>query len=377
LANSRRSGLLAAALALHPVLLLAQAQGPLVLAGRLVAARGPDSSALRGAMVVAHRLGVHVQGPVDSALTDPAGRFRFVIPRPESTALYVVSSRHAGIGYFSEPFGRDRRAGADRITLVVYDTAAAGPPLAVSVRHLVITRREADGTRKALDIVQVSNAGTRTRVSADSLAPTWRMRLPAGVTGLEVGESDVSPGAVRLEGGELVVAAPFPPGEKQIVVSYLLPRGRRLRIPIDQPTARLELLVEDSGAAPVGGLRVAEPMAIEGRAFQRFSADRLGAGASPELRFGPGLARELWWLAVAAAAAGLLAGLVAVLRRPAPAAVAAAPVAADRDAILRRIVALDERYDGREAQTPPEEWAAYRARREALKAELARHLARS
>ena len=161
MASSRRSGLFAAALLSLPAAGTAQSAGPLVLAGRLVVARGRDSLSLAGHVVVAHRIGGDRQGAVDSVASDAAGRFRFVIARPESTSLYVVSSRYAGIGYFSEPFGSRARGGADAITLAVYDTATAGAPLAVAVRHLVITRPEADGTRKVLDIVQVRTAGSR------------------------------------------------------------------------------------------------------------------------------------------------------------------------------------------------------------------------
>ena len=358
--------------------LAAQSGGPLVLAGRLVVVRGRDSTALGGATVVAHRVGARQQGPVDSVATDAAGRFRFAVARPESASVYVVSSRYAGIGYFSEPFGVEQHAGADRITLALFDTSGAGGPLAVSVRHVVVTRPESDGSRKVLDIIQVRNGGTATRVGTDSLAPTWQTALPAGITQFAVGEGEISPSAVRSEGGRLIVSAPFPPGEKQVIVQYVLPKGRAtLRIPIDQPTAKLELLVEDSTVTPSGDLRATDPMEIEGRTFQHYSAERLAAGAAPVLRFGRG-AGQPTWIPIVAAGAGLLAGLAAVLRRRGAASVPAAEAAApDRDALLRQLVALDERYEGREAETPPDEWAAYRAKRGALKAELARRLARS
>jgi hypothetical protein len=380
LASSRRSGpLVAALLLLLSAGLAAQSGGPLVLAGRLVVVRGRDSTALGGAMVVAHRVGAEQQGPVDSAATDAAGRFRFVVARPESASVYVVSSRYAGIGYFSEPFGAAQRDRAHRITLAVYDTSAAGAPLAVSVRHVVVTRPEPDGSHKVLDIIQVRNGGSATRVGPDSLAPTWQMVLPAGITEFAVGEGEVSPSAVRREGGRLLVAAPFPPGEKQILVQYVLPQGNRaLRIPIDQATAKLELLVEDSTVSPSGDLRVADPMEIEGHTFQHFTAELLVAGAAPELHFGRG-AGQRSWIPIVAAGVALLAGLaVAMRRRRAPVAPAVqAAAGGGRDALLQQLVALDERYEGRESETPPAEWAAYREKRAALKADVARRLARS
>jgi len=56
---------------------------------------------------------------------------------------------------------------------------------------------------------------------------------------------------------------------------------------------------------------------------------------------------------------------------------AAVAAGADQDALVRQIVALDERYASRQAETPPEEWAAYQTRRAAIKAQLAGRLARS
>src|SRR5205814_1473173 len=118
-----------------------------------------------------------------------------------------VSARYMGIGYFSEPLAAD----AARLTLLVYDTTAAGPPLAIGIRHVVITRGDA-GQRRVLDIYQVQNPGRATRVGADSLAPVWSAQLPAGVTSAQAGEGDIPANAVRFTGGRVSVAAPFPPG---------------------------------------------------------------------------------------------------------------------------------------------------------------------
>ena len=84
-------------------------------------------------------------------------------------------------------------------------------------------------------------------------------------------------------------------------------------------------------------------------------------------------------LVVIVLAAGLLGigGWAAARRRSAAVATAApAAPAPDGDAVLRQIVALDERYASRQADTPPAEWEEYRRKRETLKAELAGRLAR-
>ncbi len=185
--------------------------------------------------------------------------------------------------------------------LPVFDTSSAGAPLDVAVRHLVVSAPDqADGSRDVLDIVQVSNPGTTTKVERDS-APTWRMLLPRGIEAFRVGEGDVPASAVTRVGDSLLVRAPFPPGVKQVVVIYVVPQGMKtLRVPVDQPTAQLEVLVEDSLANATGAaLASANPLEIQGRTFRHFSSTRVVRGETAEIslrragrRAEPGLARH-------------------------------------------------------------------------------------
>ncbi len=359
------------------------ALSPLTLAGRVVRVRGADSTALAGVTVVAHRVGLREQGPLDSLRSNARGRFAFRIARPDTGSMYVVSTRYAGIGYFSQPYAPKDRAGSDSILLAVFDTASSGSPLVVAVRHLVISAPGTDGSRDVLDIVQVGNAGETTRVPKDSLTPTWRMKLPRGIQSFQVGEGEVPSSAVVQSGDSVVVHAPFPPGLKQVVVTYVVPRDLgTLRVPIDQVTQRLELLVEDSSASASGAaLATANPLTIQGRRFRRFSAANIGSGETAAITFGGGAGRNFGWLAVVLSAVLLGGGawMATRRRRPVPAGAAheAAPGgAAGGDALLRQIVALDERYASRRAETPPAEWAEYENKRAALKAKLAERLAR-
>ncbi len=360
----------------------AAGRGPLVLAGRVVRVRGADTVPLPGIRIVAHRVGTDHQGPLDSMRSDARGRFSFRVARPDTGSMYVVSTLFAGIGYFSEPYASGARAGSDSILLPVFDTTSAGAPLDVAVRHLVVSAPDrADGSRDVLDIVQVANPGSATLVSRDS-APTWRMQLPRGIESFRVGEGDVPSEAVHRVGDSLLVRAPFPPGIKQVVVVYVVPQGMRtLRVPIDQPTARLEVLVEDSLANASGAaLAAANPLQLEGRTFRHFSSTRVVRGETAEIAFGvAGGGRNLTWMAIVLSALLLASGgYVAARRRgvaaPAPGG-AAPPAEADQDALLRQIVALDERYAARQAETPPEEWSAYQSKRASLKARLAGRLA--
>ncbi|MFI5207944.1 MAG: hypothetical protein ACHQU8_02535 [Gemmatimonadales bacterium] len=348
----------------------AQRRGrPLVLAGRLVRVRGADTAAVAHARIVAHRVGQARQGPIDSGLTDAKGGFRFVVVQPETGAVYVVSTLRDGIGYFSDPVAPGNTASA-ALTLVVFDTSSAGPPLEVGTRNVVVTRGAGGQGHRVLDIYQVENPGTATRVAPDSLGSTFSVRLPSGVTGPESGASDIPASAIRFEGNRALVSAPFPPGDKQVVISYTLPAGlNTFEVPIDQATGEVDLMLEDSTAQPSDPLHPTDPVAIEGHTFRRYAANDMAAGSSFKVRFSRGSSRRATLFAALAAGALLAAGAAFALTRRGEV------KGETSERLVAQLAALDDRFSGREQATPPETWASYQARRAALKAALARRLA--
>ena len=329
---------------------------------------GRASVPASSARVVLHRVAEAAQGPVDSTVTGSDGRFRFSLSR-DTSALYLVSARHAGIEYFSTPLDNRRSAGDESVILVVHDTSSRAP-VALSARHVVIPRAGDDGTREVLDLVMLANSSTLTRVAPDSLGASWSGPLPPASEGLELGESDISPDAVTRRGDSAIVSAPIAPGEKQLALQYHIPGGRQeIEIPVGPEPVGLNVLLEEPGATAVGpGLALADSQVIEGRSFQRWSGD-LPANSLVRVRL-PG---------AGTGATQILAGLVTLL---ALALLAAAwrllprtrVVSSDR--LVGEIAALDARYQGREGETGPEEWARYLEQRGRLKAELAAALAR-
>ena len=369
------------------------AQSSVTVTGRLLRIRNADTTALPNQWVVLHRVGERVQGPVDSQRSDAGGRFRFTVPPPDSSDVLVVSTRHHGIGYFSEPLQPSQGAPAP-LVLAVFDTSATGVPLHVGMRHVVLTS-ERNGVRRVLDIFQVANTGGATRVGRDSAAPVWSARLPEGVVSPQPGEGDLPPATIRFDEGRVLVAAPFPPGLKQVVVTYDLPNdARSLTVPIDQPTERLELFVEDSTSVPTGGdLYPDDPVNIEGRTFRRYAADSLAAGDTPAISLSAVASRrrDTTWVVIVVAALTLAGATWYVVRRRPQAPVSTGAPAGPRRPRGRRhselaaepderltamIAALDDRFAGREQDTPAPAWQTYQQRRAELKEELARRLAR-
>jgi hypothetical protein len=336
------------------------AQAPDRIAGRVMRVVGTDTLPASGVLVSLHRIGRTAQGVVDSARTPAHGRFGFRV-RPDSTAVFLVSARFAGIEYFSDPAqpGRDTA-----LALIVSDTSSA-VRLELSARHVIVGRPEADG-RPVLDLITLANRSDITRVAPDTLTPTWSLRLPSGARNLEVEQGDLSPTAVEQRGDSVHVFAPIPPGRKHLMIGYRLP-GDRDEFSWLAPADTFDLLLEEEGASVRGGGLVATgPVDLSGKLLQRWTAAPPTPG-TVVVRFGPPRGAGTTLLAALVAATALVfAGLLLVLARRARAG-SRAGVNVGPDP-LEELVRLDAAYGNREGQVPEPEWSEYLRRRAALKA---------
>ena len=322
---------------------------------------GADSVPVPGRWTLLHAVSMTTAGPVDSVRTDGAGRYALRAAVVDTMATYVVSLQHDGIAYFSNPIDTDGATAAVADPLVVYDTSSTEPDIVLEERHVVIRQRGDDGARRVIELLVLGNRGTKTRIAADTTRPVWVGPLPAGAIQFEVGESDVSAETVSRRGDLVAVTAPIPPGQRQILVSYLLPGSlTEVRIPLAQPVTRFNVLVEDTTAAVEGPLESRGTEELDDLVFRRYAADGITAGAPVQVRFAqpPFRAADLWWLLIPIAALALFGGLYRWWRRT-----GGAIGADDPDVLAARIAALDERFAGAGDED-------YRKRRAALKTRL-------
>ena len=328
-----------------------------------------DSSPVPGARVVLHRIATNIQGPLDSTRADRSGRFGFAF-RPDTAAFYLLSTRHSGIEYFSPPVSTNPGRPDTAVRIVVYDTSS-NTPVTVEARHLVVTRPGEDGSRGALDLIVLQNTGRRTRVTSDTLHPSSSLPLPAGTSGLQVGESEVSAESVHRRGDSLMITAPIAPGEKQVTVQYQVPAGRAtLELPVQGTGQKINVLLEETGARVSGaGMAFADSQVIQGRSFRRWT----GVTPAPGLiRISlPGPPLTAGWLLLALVfllgSTLLVAGWYFVSRQR--------PARIPPAGLLDTIAALDARYLGRREETSSSDWNSYLEQRARLKAELEASLA--
>lgn len=363
--------------ALLPALLLpgagiAQEEASAVLDGQVLKGDVP----LDSGTVTLHEVGPDSAGELESTSVSPEGRFSFRLPSVPDPAtghqVYFASIRYRDILYFGPAIAEAVQL--DTLYVIqVYDTTAApagGQELPVAVRN-VFLESSGDGWQ-VTDLFQVRNGTERTYVA--SRGPVWVYPLPPEAANLTVGQSDLAPDAVELDGHILKVSAPLPPGERLYMVRYTLPE-LETSFPTPGVTERMELLVrEPAPPLTVDPLQPTQPVELEqGSSYRRYAGRSLSGGRVVITVSEESSGIPVRWVAVALALVLSVAGILAMRRvggtdTPEPAAPGPGPGGA-RQAVLLEIARLDEAFS-REDDPDPARTREYRRRREALKEKL-------
>jgi len=377
-----RAALIAACLL--PAASTAAAQGTVRAAGRVARLQQGDTVPVPDARVVLHRIGKEVQGPLDSVKTDASGRFVVTFPR-DTTALFLLSARNDGIEYFSQPLAINPARPDTALTLLVHDTSFDAP-VAIDGRNIVISRPGEDGSRRVLELLVLRNGGDKARIAADTVQPSWAMRLPADIVGFDVGPGDISSDAVLPRGDSVLVFAPLAPGDKQFVFEYAIRGDRRgITVPFSSAVRSVTLLIEE-GEAKVSGMTLTPGVTdtVQGKPYRRYTGvatagqELVVSWPDPRQR-----GRMLLGALVGVMAAAVVFLTFRALRKPrsapvaviAPAAaptvpipavpIPAVPIPAD---VIEALAVLDAAHAGRQADHAPAAWTAYLAERERLMA---------
>jgi hypothetical protein len=349
--------------------------------GRVLRPAADSMRGVEGSWVVLHRVAADHSGPLDSVRTSRDGGFSMrYTPTGSQEAIYFVSATHDGIAYFSPPL--DTAHAVESAELAVFDTTSAAVPIHVRGHHIVVTAPENDGAREIVEVFELANDSTVTRVAAGDV-PVWSAPLPDGATNVRIGQGDLSEDAIRTEGGRIRVYAPLAPGIKQLSYAYRVgPGAFPVMRPVEGRGGLLEVLLEEPNArATAPGLARVDPVSVESRTFNRFLAQEVAQGGvirieMPRAAF---LSRRAWIVAVVALlAAAMMLLLLRSNRRNvqrsiqrSPSAVPA-PVVVDGPVqrLAREIAELDARMESAD-DVSDDERAAYARHRAELKTALA------
>ena len=343
--------------------------------------KGPKP--IDGVRVVLHRVGPDQAGPLDSALTGPRGAYHFQFQTSGSPdAVYFVSASYDGIAYFSTPL-REKSTRGEDAQITVFDTTSGPVPIHVLGHHIIVGAPDPDGERQAVEVFELGNDSSLTRVSGGPQRPVWTVRLPSGATNAKVNPNgEISPNAITFTDGVVRLFAPISPGARQVSYAYQLSRSALpLSIPIAEATSVLEVLLEEPRATASGGsLTEVAATTTGGRTFRRFLAQAVPDGSVVviDVPFGLGDARTRYLIAMAVVSVlAMFGGIVFATRRRRP--VATTPLEAPVHApatheLLQAIAALDAHFE-QSGNGSVDERARYDAERAELKARLATALA--
>ena len=355
-------------------------QPPRTLTGRVVRPGKTGMIAVPNSWVTLHRVASDSSGPVDSVRTNASGNYSIRYTPYGSDAAYFASSMFGGVAYFTAPLPATDAGGiAGEIT--VFDTTSSPVHIRTRGRHVVVSVSSVNGQRTVVEVYELSNDSTLTAVAGKGGHATWSTALPPNAANFEVGQSDISGPAVQFRDGRVLVFASISPGQRQLAFSYSLPASDfPLALPVRDSVDVFEVLLEDPGATVTGGGITERPtVPLEGRTFRRFMGEDVPSGATLRIDVGAptGPARNRWVFlpAVVAAAVMAVALLFALTRRRRGRVIPAAAPAPDAAHLARDIAELDDAFQ-RVASPSDEERDAYMERRDALKAQLSRALAK-
>jgi hypothetical protein len=253
-----------------------------VVAGRVLRPAERDLLPVRGIWVTLHRVGPDRAGPLDSVRTNARGAYEFHYAQSgDDRAMYFVAASFGGVAYFTPPLVAPTVRG-EPAEIVVYDTSSLNIPISVRGRHVVISAAGVDAARSVMEVYELANDSTVTRVSPSATsAATWIGLLPEDARNARAGEADVPHEAVSFDSGRVKVFSPLPPGIKQLAYSYTLSAGSfPLSIPLRVATDVYEVLIEDpSGSARGAKLAEVDPVTVDGRRFRRFLAHNVEPNA--------------------------------------------------------------------------------------------------
>ena len=346
--------------------------------GRIVTPAGTDVKPIAGVHVTVHRVGPDAAGPLDSMVTGADGRYAIGYTRSGSRdAVYFAAVVFRGIAYFSAPLTTPHTREDDGV-IVVFDTTTAAIPFGTQGHHVIVSAPGPDGSRKVMEVYELSNDTSVTVVGRDSLAAVWSAPLPRGASDFAAGQGDVAAAGLVVRDGRVAMLAPFGPGIKQLSFTYTLaPRHFPLEITLEHETGLLEVLLEEQAAqARAPSLRAQPDASTQGRTFKRLLGQ--GAPKGERLRIDVPVVeartreRVLVGVAVVIGLAMAAALARALMRRGSSSGAPVPPPPAPND-LAAAIAALDARREAGDPTLGPDAYATQRA---SLKGELAAALDR-
>lgn len=223
--------------------------------GGLVVNGSDGDQPLAGAEVVLRRIDADGIAPVATTKTDEHGHFAFLGLPAEQETWYVPGVNRDGVHYPGSRVPITPETPAIRVRLTAYDGLTDPSPL-VALRHVIQVRvNRAARTLEVSESIRVANPSPRGYIGQ---APSGESPVTLNVRPLPgfervVFADEFLARSFQVRDGALTTDLPWPPGSREIAISYELPiTGRSVELikPLDLPCGdvQLEVLGAEPGA---------------------------------------------------------------------------------------------------------------------------------
>jgi hypothetical protein len=223
--------------------------------------------------------------------TDATGAFRFEGLATGSDYLYSVATNYASVDYWSDSVQLTSDDPTASLQLSVYETTTDANAIKVVLDHLAVQVNKGAQTIQVLNYVKLHNGGDRTLVAEgvstmSSHPAALHLPLPEGASNIAPMEGLTQENLSLTDGG-LADSTPFPPGEREVIVSYDLPYSSAnylLERSLMYPTDKLAVLM------PMGDVQIDSAQLpnrneteMEGNKYLVMTGENLTAGAPIQL----------------------------------------------------------------------------------------------
>lgn len=306
---------------------------------------------------------------IAKARTDTHGGFEFPVTALAKEHTLVASVQFCGLQYDSQPMVLKDPARAAPIKLHVFDTTTARDSIRI-VRHHVILHK-VEGKLAVTEMLALENAGDRTLVrDSKTSRGGLRVSLPKDAAEARTEEDPMASG-LAVTGTEIQDTGEFPPGEKELSFSYILPVqfGKATwEKKVDYPTDKIMVVPAGHGLELVRSSlpeRKIMPMSSDKREY--FKGEGLPAGGmvSATVAIAGSKSRTAWALTLGVIAAGVLALVLILVRTIGPGSPSQGQLEKKRQALIQEVAALDDAHEA--GQVKDNE---HRKKREALKKQI-------
>ena len=334
-----------------------------------------DSAPVPGLDVVLYTVqdGQEVDGPRPHGTTDARGRFVFrELATGENTAYYPLAV-YETVQYMGPLVPVTPAAPEQQSNIILFDITTVDTAISATMHHLII--EPGNGMLAMREVYQFTNRGKYTYFSEPLNEQQMRIGLqfeiPKAAQELQLGGNLMSCCTV-VQGNRIYNTMEFKPGNKQIVMNYQVPYSGSEASLTKTITATTELLdvylpepgvprmqIRTGDAVRTLALDDGEPFQIRGRSYRRYAVTGVARGSvlSLDLRQLPSAPRDYRWLAPVALVLSVLLGLLWYRRQAktpsgeaeGEAAPSAVDAEVDRQALVDRILALDEKIEAGEA----------------------------